>query len=64
MCNTPNSPLRGNIKIWNDTAKDCYQLGCDCEHCFIYNTFFKGSEDICQMKYYVEKLLQKLGKPN
>ena len=63
MCNTPNSPLRINIRTWNETAKDCYMSGCDCANCFIYETFFKGTDEFCQMKYYVDKLLKKLGKP-
>ena len=64
MYNTPNSPLRSNIKLWNETAKDCYFIGCDCSKCFIYNTFFKDTGELCQMRYYVEKFLQKLGRPD
>lgn len=63
MCNTPHSPLRENTKLWNRTALECYEIGCNCSKCFIYHTFFEGSEDICCMKYYVEKLVNKLGKP-
>lgn len=63
MYNTPYSPLRENIKLWNKTAMECYELDCDCNKCFIYHTFFEGSGDICYMKYYVAKLVNKIGKP-
>ena len=61
---TPLSlPFRGNVKQWNDTARDCYNLGCSCEDCFIYKTYFYNSDDTCKMKYYVSYFLNKLGAP-
>ena len=70
-----NLPYRKNVKMWNDTAKDCYYLNCSCEDCFIYKTYFyKTSEsckmtyfyntdETCKMKYYVYYFLKKLGAP-
>lgn len=64
MCSNPKiSPLRENVKLWNQTAKDCYAKKCICENCFIYHKFFKNNDDFCHMKYYVGYLLEKLGKP-
>lgn len=65
---TPNLPLprlylRKNVKEWNGTAIDCYNLGCDCSKCFIYKTYFKDKYYTCKMKYYVQLMLNKLGAP-
>ena len=57
------SPLRENIKLWNDTAIDCYEIHCNCDKCFLYHTFFENKEYFCHMKYYVYYLIKKLGKP-
>ena len=59
----PEIPIRESIKMWNRTAKECYEIKCNCKKCFIYDTYFKDSGEICHMKYYVFYLLQKLGKP-
>lgn len=56
-------PLRSNVKQWNETAKDCYNLGCSCKDCFIYKTYFYNTDETCKMKYYVYSFLKKLGAP-
>ncbi len=61
--NTPSLPIRDNVKLWNKTATDCYELKCQCEKCFIYKTYFKENNDKCMMKYYVMYLLEKIGHP-
>lgn len=61
--NLPPLPIRENTKCWNRTAIDCYLIKCDCSKCFIYNTFFKDSDEDCKMKYYVVYYLKLLGKP-
>lgn len=58
-----NLPYRKNVKMWNDTAKDCYYLNCSCEDCFIYKTYFYKTSESCKMKYYVYYFLKKLGAP-
>ena len=55
--------LRDDVKLWNNTAKDCYFLGCNCEECFIHKTYFYNKYDSCKMKFYVCLLLKKLGAP-
>ena len=50
----PRLFMRKNIKEWNDTAIDCYNLKCDCKKCFIYHTYFKDKYYSCKMKYYVK----------
>ena len=37
----PRLFMRKNVKEWNNTAVDCYQLNCNCKKCFIHNTYFK-----------------------
>lgn len=59
----PRLFMRKNIKEWNDTAIDCYNLKCDCKKCFIYHTYFKDKYYSCKMKYYVKLLYNKLGAP-
>ena len=61
--NLPRVFWRKSAKIWNSTAKDCYNIKCNCSNCFIYNTYFKDTPDECMMKYYVKYLLMKIGKP-
>lgn len=56
-------PVRENIKLWNQTAKDCYFNGCNCGTCFIFKTYFLGKDEECMMKFYVDYLVKKLGKP-
>ena len=56
-------PIRENIKQWNDTAIECYEMNCNCLKCFIYKTYFRENKETCKMKYYVEYLLKKIGKP-
>lgn len=60
---SPPFPIREKIKEWNGTAKECYELNCNCSECFIYKTYFQSSGESCKMKYYVKYLLQKIGKP-
>ncbi len=59
----PRLFMRKNVKEWNNTAVDCYQLNCNCKKCFIHNTYFKDKPYTCKMKYYVQLLLKKLGAP-
>lgn len=59
----PRLFMRKNVKEWNNTAIDCYNLNCNCEKCFIHNTYFKDKYYSCKMKYYVKLLLEKLGEP-
>lgn len=59
----PLPPLRENIKFWNKTAIDCYEINCNCDKCFLYTTFFKNKNRVCYMKYYVFYMIKKLGKP-
>ena len=65
MCNNipHHAPIRENIKLWNKTARECYENNCNCEKCFIFKTYFEESDEICHMKYYVKTLLEKIGKP-
>ena len=55
--------LRHSTKQWNDTAIDCYNINCNCEKCFIYNTYFRKYKQECMMKYCVKYFLMKLGAP-
>ena len=55
--------IRKSVKTWNPTAKDCYELNCNCSKCFIYHTYFKGTDDECMMKYFVKYMLIKTGAP-
>ena len=59
----PKLYLRKNVKEWNKTAIDCYNIGCDCSKCFIYETYFKDKYYTCKMKYYVQLMLNQLGIP-
>ena len=54
---------RKDVKMWNGTAIDCYEIGCDCSKCFIYKTYFLPQKWKCYMKRYVKFLLKKVGKP-
>ena len=56
--------LRESTKKWNPTAKDCYEINCDCTRCFIYKTYFKHRKSECMMKYCVKYLLMKIGAPD
>ena len=58
-----NKLYRKDVKIWNDTAKDCYEIGCNCEKCYLYQTYFLHNKWKCYMKRYVKYLLSKIGKP-
>lgn len=59
----PRLFMRKDVKEWNKTAIDCFQLGCNCSKCFIYHTYFKDKYYTCKMKYYVQLMLEKLGEP-
>lgn len=60
----PHLPFRKNIKQWNRTAAECYQIKSNCEKCFLYKVIFQNSKNECKMKYFVQYYLDKLGKPN
>jgi hypothetical protein len=64
MHTLPQLFMRKNVKEWNKTAMDCYNLRCDCNRCFIYKTYFKDKYYSCKMKYYVQMLKDKIGEPN
>ncbi len=53
-----------NSKNWTPTAKECYQIGCNCSKCNIYKIYFSGKYFRCRMKETVIELVRKLGKPN
>lgn len=59
----PRLFMRKDVKEWNRSAIDCFQLGCNCSKCFIYHTYFKDKYYTCKMKYYVQLMLKKLGEP-
>ena len=48
---------------WTQGAKDCLEIGCNCENCIVYEKFFKYSDRKCQMKKYVVELVKKFGHP-
>ena len=50
-------------KIWTQTAKDCYSIGCNCSKCNLYKIIFSKSVYKCQMKNIVIELVRKIGKP-
>lgn len=60
-----------NVLRWTKSAKDCYMRGCICSGvgvvgrlsapCPIYETYFKGSRQKCQMKSVVLATVRKLG---
>lgn len=52
------------VRRWNKTAADCYKLGCDCQKCPIYETYFKGKPYKCQMKIAVFEMVRKFGTPD
>lgn len=54
---------KSSIKGWNQTARDCFYLKCNCQKCRLYKFYFELSADKCKMKYYVLKLVEKLGIP-
>ena len=45
---------------WTKLATECYQLGCNCAKCSLYNLL----ETKCQMKKTVIALVRELGRPN
>ncbi len=49
--------------LWNRTAIECYEIGCQCEICFLYRVYFNNSPDECKMKKVVKKLIRKVGIP-
>jgi len=62
--NLPHLPYRKNVKFWNKTALDCYEIGCNCENCLLYKIFFSEADNECKMKYFVQYNLIKIGKPD
>ena len=51
-------------KNWTPTAKECYQLGCNCSKCNLYKIYFTKSLFKCKMKETVIELVRKYGKPD
>lgn len=45
---------------WNDTAKNCYKIGCMCDYCDCVPEYFKKQ---CKMKEQVKKLVLQYGAP-
>lgn len=52
------------IRDWNNTAKDCYKIGCVCQDCPIYELYFENSNKKCQMKYVVREMVRRFGIPD
>lgn len=48
---------------WNNTAKDCFYIHCNCNICNINKLYFEYSNLKCQMKYYVIEMFRLFGKP-
>jgi len=51
------------INRWTDTAIDCYNRGCVCEGCRIYEEYFRGTKQKCQMKRAVLESVRLFGAP-
>ena len=51
------------IKRWTATAIDCYNRGCICEGCPIYEEIFKGTGNKCRMKQTVIESVRLFGAP-
>ena len=50
-------------KNWTRSAIDCYEIGCCCSKCFLYETYFKNGVHKCMMKNTVIELVRKFGAP-
>lgn len=51
------------IQRWTQSAIDCYQRGCICEGCPIYELIFKNRGYKCQMKAAVIESVRIFGAP-
>lgn len=51
------------ISRWTATAIDCYNRGCICEGCPIYEEIFKGTGNKCRMKQTVIESVRLFGAP-
>lgn len=49
----------GFARCWTRTAQECYERGCVCEGCLVYEQIGKD----CRMKAAVLELVRKFGKP-
>jgi len=54
---------KSNIRRWNPTAVECYNRGCICEGCQIYECYFKNTDEKCSMRDAVKELVRIIGKP-
>lgn len=59
----PPKIFRESVRVWNSTARDCYDIGCDCSRCELYELYFKHYKDGCHMKEFVQFLIKKIGTP-
>ena len=48
---------------WTETAVECYQRGCVCRGCEIFEKYFSKSKNSCKMKTCVLELVRKHGAP-
>ena len=51
-------------KRWTLGAIMCYQRGCNCNGCFISETYTQTLKKRCAMKYCVRELVRKFGLPD
>ncbi len=54
---------KSSQKEWTRSAIECYELGCQCEACFLYHTYFKNTPHKCKMYETVKRLIRKAGIP-
>ena len=52
-----------SIKRWNQTAIECYKIGCKCSECHLLDNL-ELTKDKCKMKLAVFELVRKLGAPD
>ena len=52
-------PPKCVVENWTQSAKDCYQIGCNCMSCKLYNRL----ETQCKMKATVLELVRLHGRP-
>ena len=51
---------KDHLRYWSKLAKECYSINSNCLECDFIPQQFK---DICNVKYYIPFLCEKLGKP-
>lgn len=58
-----NDYPRDLLRRWTIQARECYNRGCICDGCFIYENYFKNTNERCMCKQIVMGLVRVHGKP-